>query len=156
MKNRNPNTACKICEKEIYRRPIQIENGNIFCSRKCKGISDRKIKYCTVCNKEIISKYASKTCSRECSNRSRTNTKYDREQSHNKHKKIFIIKTRLLSERGNYCEYCKYDNVNILQVHHIIERSNGGSNDMSNLLLLCPNCHYTIHYGDSRKNGELV
>lgn len=154
MKERNPNTNCKICQKEIYRRPIQIQNGNIFCSRQCKGIGDRKTKYCIVCNKEIVSKHANKTCSRECSNRSRAGIKYDREQSFNKHKKIFIIKTKLLNERGNYCEFCKYDNVNVLQVHHIIERSNGGNDDMSNLLLLCPNCHYTIHYGDSRQKME--
>lgn len=152
MKERNPNTNCKICEKEIYRRPIQIQNGNIFCSRQCKGIGDRKVKFCIICNKEITSKHANKTCSRECSNHSRTGIKYDREQSLNKHKKIFVIKTKLLHERGNYCESCGYNNINILHIHHIVEKSNGGSDELNNLLLLCPNCHYTIHYGDSRLN----
>jgi len=154
--NRKPNTQCSICNKEIYRRPIQIQNGNVYCSRKCKGISDRKDIQCIVCNKTITTKYASKTCSRECSNKLRTGTKYDRNQTSNKHKKMFVIKTLLLNKRGNFCQLCKYDNVNVLQVHHIVEKSKGGSDDEENLLLICPNCHYTIHYGDSRLNGELV
>lgn len=148
--SRKPNTKCSICEKEIYRRPIQIQNGNVYCSRQCKGISDRKTKFCIVCSKEIDSKWATKTCSRECSNKSRVGIKYDKQQTNNKYKKIFVLKTKLLNERGSYCEICKYDNINVLQVHHIIERSNGGNDEPKNLLLLCPNCHYTIHYGDSR------
>ena len=64
---------------------------------------------------------------------------------------IRSIRRKLISERGLCCERCHYDNVNVLQVHHIIERSKGGTDDPLNLLLLCPNCHYTIHHGDSRK-----
>ena len=60
------------------------------------------------------------------------------------------IKQRLLLSRGLRCEICKYDNINILVGHHLIEKAIGGSDDLDNLQLLCPNCHYTIHLGDSR------
>ena len=52
---RNPNTKCSICGKEIYRRPKEIESGQVFCSVKCAGIGCRKEKPCTVCKKLILS-----------------------------------------------------------------------------------------------------
>lgn len=55
-----------------------------------------------------------------------------------------------MQERGVVCELCKYANVNVLQAHHVKRRSDGGTDDLSNLQLLCPNCHATIHLGDSR------
>ena len=30
-------------------------------------------------------------------------------------------------------------------IHHIVERVKGGSDDMSNLVLLHPNCHRQLH-----------
>ncbi|MCC6934479.1 MAG: HNH endonuclease [Candidatus Yanofskybacteria bacterium] len=54
------------------------------------------------------------------------------------------LKMRLLRERGRTCERCGYDKPEILQVHHKDrDRSN---NDLANLALICPNCHYEEHY----------
>ena len=55
------------------------------------------------------------------------------------------LKKYLLDARGSKCECCGYAVVDALVVHHIIERSEGGSNDRWNLLLICPNCHMEIH-----------
>jgi 5-methylcytosine-specific restriction endonuclease McrA len=74
-------------------------------------------------------------------------------QSKNNANKSKILKENLSKIRGGICEECGNENYNILQVHHIIERCNGGTNDESNLELLCPNCHYTKHLGYS-KYGE--
>jgi len=54
--------------------------------------------------------------------------------------------------RDNYrCQLC---NINVAsipnEVHHIIFRSNGGSNRPDNLILLCPICHKKIHSGKSQ------
>ena len=51
--------------------------------------------------------------------------------------------------RDNYtCQYCKTKNKNVtLEVHHIIFRSNGGSDDENNLITLCHNCHKDLHNG---------
>ena len=33
----------------------------------------------------------------------------------------------------------------VLEVHHVVPRANGGTNDLSNLLTLCPDCHEDVH-----------
>lgn len=49
--------------------------------------------------------------------------------------------------RDNYtCQQCKKKNV-ALHVHHIVYRSQGGSDDESNLITLCENCHHKLHQG---------
>lgn len=50
--------------------------------------------------------------------------------------------------RDNYtCQCCKTKK-GTLQVHHIIYRSNGGSDEESNLITLCENCHTKLHKGE--------
>jgi 5-methylcytosine-specific restriction endonuclease McrA len=39
---------------------------------------------------------------------------------------------------------CGWDETS-LDIHHIVERKNGGSNEMSNLIAVCPNCHRKAH-----------
>ena len=145
---RNPNCSCKHCGKEIYRRPNQIENGLVFCSTSCTGkFSRTNEKSCPICGKIIFGK--SKTCSRTCSNKNRYGIKYDGLNKKNNANKSKILKESLSKIRGGICEKCSNENYSILQVHHIIERCNGGTNDPNNLLLLCPNCHMTEHLGYS-------
>ena len=50
-------------------------------------------------------------------------------------------------DRDNYtCQYCGKKNKR-LEVHHIVYRSNGGNDDLDNLITLCENCHTSIHDG---------
>lgn len=51
--------------------------------------------------------------------------------------------------RDNYtCQHCKGKSKDSkLHVHHIIFRSNGGSDDESNLICLCSECHKKLHLG---------
>lgn len=46
---------------------------------------------------------------------------------------------------GEKCELCSYDLT--IDVHHIIEKKNGGTDDLDNLCILCPNCHALVHRG---------
>lgn len=49
--------------------------------------------------------------------------------------------------RDNYtCQCCKTKK-GTLHVHHIVYRSNGGSDKMENLITLCENCHTKLHDG---------
>ena len=49
--------------------------------------------------------------------------------------------------RDNYtCQCCKKKK-GTMHVHHIIYRSNGGSNKMDNLITLCEDCHKKLHDG---------
>ena len=54
-------------------------------------------------------------------------------------------KQKLIKARGAKCEHCKCSNIACLHAHHIIKRSAEGSNDLSNLILLCANCHSNHH-----------
>ncbi|MDP3997718.1 MAG: HNH endonuclease [bacterium] len=54
------------------------------------------------------------------------------------------LKLRLLRIRGEKCERCNYDKREILQVHH--KDGNRQNNEINNLEIICPNCHYEEHY----------
>jgi hypothetical protein len=45
------------------------------------------------------------------------------------------------------CEVCGDPVVKELEVHHIVPRAEGGSNDLRNLVVLCEKCHDKHHAG---------
>ena len=143
---RKPNTKCTICQKEIYRRPIQLEKtgGKAYCNIVCFGLSCRNEKPCVICNKLILSSLHRITCSRECSNINRKGVKYHLGRPKDRAEEIRTIKIRLLSIRGERCERCDYKKAEVLQVHH--KDRNNRNNDFNNLEIICPNCHFEDHY----------
>ena len=54
----------------------------------------------------------------------------------------------MVLNRDNYkCQCCKNKHKDSkLEVHHIIYRSNGGSDEEENLITLCHTCHYNLHH----------
>lgn len=52
--------------------------------------------------------------------------------------------SKIIERSGKGCSICDW-NLTRCDIHHIIERSNGGSNELDNLILICPNCHRAIH-----------
>jgi 5-methylcytosine-specific restriction endonuclease McrA len=142
---RNPNCVCKICGTKIYRRPVQIAEGNVYCSLQCTGKDQRINKVCKICSKKYTG--AKVTCSRACANKARTGITYTKENKFNKAYRGNQLKEKVSRKRGGVCEHCNHDNYAILQVHHKKERHKGGSDALHNLELLCPNCHAAHHYG---------
>lgn len=55
----------------------------------------------------------------------------------------------MVLNRDNYtCQYCKGKHKDSkLEVHHIVYRSNGGSDEANNLITLCHTCHKALHDG---------
>lgn len=148
---RKPNCKCNICNKDIYRRPNQLAKGNVYCSQDCYGKSCTIIVHCEVCKTPFNKGLNKKTCSRACSNKNRTGHKYKSGRpSKDKVKTQRSLKVRLIAERGGKCERCPYDKVKILNVHHKVRRADGGSNDLYNLELICPNCHAEEHYDEDK------
>lgn len=143
---RTPNIDCAICAKSIYRRPSEIKakGGRVFCGLVCYGVSQRKEKPCSICGKLILSGLNKKTCSRSCANIQRTGIKYHLGSPRSKVKSQQALKLRLLKARGQKCERCEYTKYEILQVHH--KDKDKKNNNLSNLLLICPNCHYEEHF----------
>lgn len=143
---RHPNTNCIICNTEIYRRPSQLEknNGRAYCSVICYGISQRQEIPCIICGKMIRKGENKKTCSRACANKHREGIKYKINRPRDKVKNYFALKIRLAKIRGKICQKCGYNKYEILQVHH--KDKNRDNNDLENLELICPNCHFEAHY----------
>ena len=59
-------------------------------------------------------------------------------------------------DRDNYtCQYCKGKTKDSkLEVHHIIFRRNGGSDEESNLICLCKTCHDKLHKDEISLNKK--
>lgn len=56
---------------------------------------------------------------------------------------------KMVYHRDGYrCALC--DNTKYIQIHHIIQRSRGGSDEMQNLITLCADCHALAHGTDLR------
>lgn len=56
-------------------------------------------------------------------------------------------------DRDNYtCQVCKKSNNKILQTHHIIYKSNGGTNRAENLITICSECHTS----NNHKEGNIL
>lgn len=145
------NCNCNFCNKPLYKRPNIVEKGKpVYCDLKCfnKRLSKPDIK-CGGCDNLI--RHDRKFCSRVCSNRGRTGLKYGIGQPNNKALKLRSLRLRLIEKRGSKCNRCSFDKVEIIQVHHIIEQSKGGSDADENLELLCPNCHTWHHYVTNTK-----
>ena len=143
---RNPNTSCIVCYKPIYKRKVEIERnkGRVFCSMACYGLACRKERPCVICGKPILASANKKTCSRACANKHRIGIKYKLNRPKDKVKSYQGLKIRLLKQRGKKCERCGYSKYEILQVHH--KDKNRSNNELNNLELICPNCHFEEHY----------
>lgn len=61
---------------------------------------------------------------------------------------IFELSSRTIQKiiaRANLsCSICSWDKATG-DIHHIVEISEGGTNDMNNLIYICPNCHRCVH-----------
>ena len=65
--------------------------------------------------------------------------------------------TPALLERAGYrCEICRYNRIE--HRHHRLRRSQGGTNDLTNLLALCGVCHGYVHANptESYRQGWLL
>jgi len=60
----------------------------------------------------------------------------------------YNVKAYVLSRDNYTCQYCKNKRKDSrLHVHHILARSNGGSDRPNNLITLCKSCHDDLHLG---------
>lgn len=64
----------------------------------------------------------------------------------------------ILTRDNHVCQYCKGKSKDSkLEVHHIIFRKNGGSDDSDNLITLCKTCHDKLHKSEIKlkNNGKI-
>ena len=138
----------------MYRRPIQIASGNVYCSLQCTGKDQQMPKVCKICSNTYIGN--KQTCSRACANKARAGISYTKDNKFNNAYQGSLLKEKVAALRGGICEKCHEKNYAILQIHHKVERYKGGTDNMTNLELLCPNCHAAHHLGHSLYNKKKV
>lgn len=159
---RTPNVNCDICSKPIYRRPSNLKKskGNAYCSQYCFGKACQKPIPCVICNTLILRSLNKKTCSKECQkiNDKRVNRRHSlgRKRVASTKYGTRSFRVKFIEHRGTCCELCDYNVTEMLVIHHIVERSKGGSDDYDNLLLVCSNCHQEIHKGYRTPDGRLT
>ena len=57
-----------------------------------------------------------------------------------------VIKTAVRERDNHECQNCQSDDTEaVIDVHHIVPRGRGGSNRMSNQVVLCRRCHDAAH-----------
>ena len=61
---------------------------------------------------------------------------------------------RVIALRGGKCCLCGFNALTVLQVHHKRPVESGGSNDLRNYAVLCPNCHVMLHCARDHGNPE--
>ena len=73
------------------------------------------------------------------------------------HQRDVRVKAWVLREARGICENCGQpapfhgvDGIPYLEVHHIRQLADGGSDTIKNTVALCPNCHREMHYGLKR------
>jgi len=52
------------------------------------------------------------------------------------------VRLQAIKKYGNKCELCGYEL--FIDTHHIISKKEGGAHEISNLMVVCPNCHALI------------
>jgi hypothetical protein len=67
-------------------------------------------------------------------------------------KGFYNVKAYVLHRDNYMCQKCKTKKGK-LHVHHIIFRSNGGTNSPENLITLCESCHSKLHKGEFAIKG---
>lgn len=147
---RKPNTVCHVCGKEFYRSPkvkAASKSGFCFCSHACFSKYQTVLCSCPLCGQAFKAGLNKKYCSKTCANKARKGIKYFTGQRKSKYSTYRSYRQALIKLRGEVCELCGYkEHPKILVVHHIIKRCDGGTNDLTNLQLICPNCHALLHY----------
>lgn len=109
------------------------------------NMSELKEYICESCNKKF---YSTKTFRKD------RHIKCDECKQKRKHSKENELNSildcskrtisKILKRSKIGCAICEW-NESTCDIHHIIEKSNGGTDDISNLIIVCPNHHRMIH-----------
>jgi predicted restriction endonuclease len=80
--------------------------------------------------------------------------KREREKRNLLRKDIAKNRKEFLTLLGEKCFICDFDFYDLLHIHHKVRLKDGGSNEIENLVLLCPNCHSLLHYFEGSFSSE--
>ena len=161
-----PERTCPQCGKTFYRKPSEINSDNSYCSRVCAAHAKSRAienlpelrgepgraKVCQHCGDTYFPKpyrwAESKFCSHACAAAHRfgkplphakkdiAGDKNPNFRGTNNHVTARKNATKYLGQKCMICGWATH-----VQAHHIVPRRHGGSNNLDNLIMLCPNHH---------------
>lgn len=145
-------TTCTVCMSQ-YSKQKRLLNNHGTCSRGCTNMAKGLTIECTCdhCGTKFL-KARSKTknsksgklfCSRLCKDTAQTymteiQPDHYGSGEHSYREKAFRVYLPV-------CSICNYSNIDALEVHH--KDRDRKNNDLSNLEILCANCHTLKHKG---------
>lgn len=111
------------------------------------------MKSCEWCGKDT-NNY--KFCSYHCSNEAKKKSKLDEWLVHGLPVKYYIIKKHLAEVHGYKCSVCEISEWNSKPIVLELEHKDGNSqnNDISNVALICPNCHSQTETYKAKNKGN--
>jgi hypothetical protein len=151
-----PTVDIKCAECENIFSVIPSMKNRVYCSNECRDNHRRKRTgekhplynrthiNCGVCNKEItitpslLKRKRKIYCSKECGHIAQANALRGKVKVTNR-----SGKRSARVRDGNKCVMCGFEHA--VAVHHIVSVKDGGSNELTNLVTLCPNHHYMAH-----------
>ena len=158
--NTHPN-VCKSCGKNL---PYEKRRNN-YCNQSCSAAANNRhrnavitktVHTCLSCGCEFEGASDRKYCSSVCSTNHRQKLIFDRIVSGDMTLDERHYRKYLIISRGCKCEECGWDKVNPktgkcpIQMDHV--DGNAENHSISNLRLLCPNCHaLTPTFGNLNK-----
>jgi len=145
---KNPGTNTKRKLKKLMDQ-FKIDYSDLKKTSRPRYKYEKILKSCPVCQNEFETQMGHErektTCSHSCSN-----TYFRSGEDNPNYKNGFSSRYRetAFASKLPECERCNWNiEKGVLEVHHIDrDRSN---NDISNLEVLCPNCHDLEHYNSS-------
>jgi len=145
---RKPNCKCHVCDKEIYRRPKQLQSGQVFCSIECSSSNQSKPTPCVICGLPVLAGKHKKTCSRACANKNRTGLKYNK-SGQPKFTNVSQSRLYTLKKQFDFCscmvQGCDYNKT--YDIHRHTPGRNGGKYVIGNMFAICPNHHAEVSRG---------
>lgn len=150
------NSKCIICGKEFLVKSSLLKRGwGKYCSKPCqyKGQLKGKIISCFVCGEKIYrslndikkSKSGKYFCGKSCQTLWRNSMVYFGKNHPNWKGGVSVYKNVLIRFNiPRVCRRCGNNDKRILAVHHLDK--NKKNNLPMNLVWLCHNCHFLIHY----------
>lgn len=147
--------SCDYCGVE-YKKQARIAGGSKYehyCSIRCgnsANVNNNLVTCeCAHCGNQFTrtkarlknSKHGVYFCSRSCKDKGQSYIKEIQPDHYGNGEHSYRVKA--LNNLPNICAVCSYSNVDALEVHHIDK--NRENNSLSNLLVLCANCHTLVH-----------
>ncbi len=144
---------CEYCDKEN----LGTYGSGRFCSTKCARGYSTKSKRKTI-NEKVSKKLTKKSTQQKVQEKIAAKHSYYKRKTEatslmdmSKRTMVKILKRLKLP-----CSNCGwFINSVVGDIHHIVEKKNGGSDSHKNLSYLCPNCHRCVH-SDIIDSDELI